>query len=328
MQWKAFLLKRFALLNWPCGSFLAAPALEIAPAQDRGRLIGFRATLPGFRGSVNLAITCDLMFGDESSAFWFYGRLSPGVEVPAFFAQEIPVSPHVRIEIALEHLGVWARPGTRVCKQPGEVTQLAQLVVGAWALLSGKALSWTFDGWVEATQAQLDGSIMGHVNPHHREGANEESDDSKRVRAAAELAVQLRARPAYRLALRDLRLALSDISDDAILFAYRAVENCARALAGIDGELGREGWARFHELRGIEAVEGREEMEALIRSRNAIAHGESDSGVNRAPSSHLVLQTRKLVLATLAADPSVEIPRYADHLVPELPKDDLGFTTG
>lgn len=254
------------------------------------------------------------MFGDESSAFWFYGRLSPGIEVPAFFAQEIPVSPHVRIEIALEHLGVWARPGTRICKQPGEVTQLAQLVVGVWALLSGKALNWTFDGWVEATQAQLDGSIMGHVNPRHREGAEEGSDDSKRVRAAAELAIQLRATPAYRLALRDLRLALSDISDDAVLFAYRAVENCARALAGIDGELGKEGWARFHELRGIEAVDGREGMEALIRSRNAIAHGESDAGDPRPPSSHLVLQARKLILATLVADPGIEIPPNAENL--------------
>lgn len=278
--------------------------------------------------SANSAITCDLMFGDESSAFWFYGRLSPGVEVPAFFAQEIPVSPHVRIEIALERLGVWARPGTRVCKQPGEVTQLAQLVVGAWALLSGKALNWTLDGWVEATQAQLDGSIMGHVNPRHREGAEEGSDDSKRVRAAAELAVQLRARPAYRLALRDLRLALSDISDDAVLFAYRAVENCARAIVGVDGELGRKGWSRFHELRGVGEAEGHCEMKALINSRNAIAHGELESSLRGDSRSQLVLGARKLALEALTADPAIALPPDARDLAPEPSSDDdRGFAT-
>jgi hypothetical protein len=60
------------------------------------------------------------------------------MEVPPFYAQEIPIYEGARMEIIWEHLGIWSPPGAREYKQPGEASQLANLVVAAWALLSGR----------------------------------------------------------------------------------------------------------------------------------------------------------------------------------------------
>jgi hypothetical protein len=251
-----------------------------------------------------------VVFGERASAFWFYGRLSPAVEVPPFYAQEIPVSEGVRIEIVLERLGIWSRPGTVDCKQPLEINQLAQLVVGAWALSTGHALEWTWDGWVEATEARLDGAIMGHLGGHGRRGElDEEAVVSKRVRRAAELAVQLRGNPAYRLALRDIRTSLADPTDDALLFAYRAVEGAGRAITGIEGELGKEGWAQFHEALGVSADEGKSAMKPLTDARDAVAHGDVDPSnpILKERRRELMLLARSLVARTLEADSEVSL---------------------
>lgn len=158
------------------------------------------------------------MFGDESSAFWFYGRLSPAIEVPPFYAQEVPVAEKARIEIIFEHLGIWAGPGTCECKQPGEVSQLARLIVGSWGLVAGQGLEWSLDGWIEAKKAHFEGSIMGHRPPHFRDPsmADENSALSQQMRGVAELAVHLRRAPQYRLALRNVNIALLDDTDDAV----------------------------------------------------------------------------------------------------------------
>jgi hypothetical protein len=246
------------------------------------------------------------MFGASSSAFWFYGRLSPAFDVPPFYAQEVVVTEGARIEIVFEHLGVWSAPGTLACKEPGEVNQLARLVIGAWALIAGRSLEWTMDGWIEATEAQLAGSIMGHRPAHFRDPglAREDTPVSRRIRAAAELAVSLREVPGYRLALRDIHTALREDSGDALFFAYRALENVARVLAGSDGELGALDWARYHEALGRDPGAGKELLGPLTAARGAIGHGDQAAeSIEAAERSELLLLARREIAAAIAADP-------------------------
>lgn len=251
----------------------------------------------------------DPMFGEETSAFWFYGRLSPPIEVPPFFAQEIPISEHARIEIVLEHLGIWARPGTRDCKQPSEVNQLAKLVVGAWALIAGQALEWSLDGWVEATEAQLAGAIMGHRKRPGRDTSelSEDTADSQRVRRAAELAIRVRRHPPYRLALRDIHIAIGDDTDDSIFYAFRAVENGARAITGVSGDVEKSDWARFHGALGSDARSGESLMRPLTDARSAVAHGDMDlsNPISKERRLELIGLARSLVAKTLEADTKV-----------------------
>lgn len=249
------------------------------------------------------------MFGDESSAFWFYGRFSPAIEVPPFFAQEVPVAEKARIEIIFEHLGIWAGPGTRECKQPGEVSQLARLILGSWGLIAGQGLEWSLDGWVEAKKACLEGSIMGHRPPHFRdpEAADENSTLSKQMREAAELAVHLRSKVKYRLALRNIHIALQDDTDDAVFFSYRGVETAARAITQIEDNLDRQGWSQFHRLLGRSPADGKELMQPLIDARKAIAHGQMSAPLSPEKRADLILLARRLVGEALEADALVPV---------------------
>ncbi|HEX5374961.1 MAG TPA: hypothetical protein VFW48_02275 [Solirubrobacterales bacterium] len=254
-------------------------------------------------------ITIGPVFGEETSAFWFYGRLSPPIEVPPFFAQEIAVSEHARIEIVLEHLGIWARPGARDCKQPGEANQLAQLVVGTWALCAGQALEWSLDGWIEATEAQLAGAIMGHRTRPGRDTSelSENSVVSQRVRRAAELAIRLRRNQPYRLALRDIHIAIGDDTDDSVFYAFRAVENSARGITGVSGNLEKGDWASFHEALGGDAQSGESLMKPLTDARTAVAHGDMDlsNPLTRERRIELIQLARSLVAKTLEADTDI-----------------------
>jgi len=257
----------------------------------------------------NSDITINPVFGEETSAFWFYGRLSPPIEVPPFFAQEIPISEHARIEIVLEHLGIWARPGTRDCKQPGEANQLAQSVVGAWALCAGQALEWSLDGWIEATEAKLAGAIMGHRTRPGRDTSelSEDSEVSQRVRRAAELAIRLRRNQPYRLALRDIHIAIGDDTDDSVFYAFRAVENSVRAITGVNGNVEKGDWARFHEALGWDARSGESLVKPLTDARTAVAHGDMDlsNPLSKEKRLELIGLARSLVAKTLEADANV-----------------------
>jgi hypothetical protein len=116
------------------------------------------------------------------------------------------------------------------------------LTVAAYALVSGTALDWSLGGWVEATSAQFDSSVVGFtVDPRERlPTENERSDD---IRKAATLAVAAEATPSWRLAIRDIYAALQERGDDAFVFAYRAIEDVARAVSGSAGDLRGSDWA-------------------------------------------------------------------------------------
>jgi hypothetical protein len=57
-------------------------------------------------------------FGENSSAFWFHGRIHPTPRVHAFYAEEIHVEEDVTLEIICEGISVWARPGTNLGRRP------------------------------------------------------------------------------------------------------------------------------------------------------------------------------------------------------------------
>jgi hypothetical protein len=61
------------------------------------------------------------------------------------------------------------------------------------------------------------------------------------MRKAATLAVAAEATPSWRLAIRDVYSALQERGDDAFVFAYRAIEDVARAVSGCTGDLRASG---------------------------------------------------------------------------------------
>lgn len=264
-----------------------------------------------------------MAFGEESSGFWFYGRLGPTFLVPPFNVSDVEVGDGARLEIGWEGIGLWASPGHRSFKQPGEATSLFRTVVGAWAAMSGTALTVAVEGWVEAHHAEFLDATMGWFSnrPGAAAQALPDTEISRNMRSACELAVRVRSSAAYRLALRDIHSALSDTEDDAFVFAYRALEDIARAVTGSVGQLRDSDWAALHERLGQEAAEARAEIEPLRLARNAVVHGTKDNEalfVAHQRRAELLLDARRRVLRALASDPELGL----DSLPAVLPADD------
>jgi hypothetical protein len=168
------------------------------------------------------------------------------------------------MEIVGDGIAVWSRPGTRAFKQVGDATALFRLVTASYALLARDVFEVTTDGWIEATEAEFAGSVIGFRVDRARTptDVDPQSTESRGMRAAAELAVAVGERPPYRLALRDICAALRDPTDDAFFFAFRAAEDVARAVSGTVGNIGADEWAALHERVGMTPEEGKARLEA------------------------------------------------------------------
>lgn len=252
------------------------------------------------------------MFGDAASAFWFYGRLGPPFVVPPFNVSDVAIGDGATLEIAWEGIGVWAPAGHARFKQPGEISDLLRTVVGAWTATSGQALVVTLEGWVEATDASFSQVTMGWVSqrPMAAMAADPASELSRRMRQTCELASRAHTIAGYRLALRDLHSAHLDSGEDAFVYAYRALEDVARHVSRRAGQLGAEGWASFHEHLGLEADQGRAELDPLKRARDAIVHGDrEDVALSYAHQrrEELLLDARRRVLRAMALDDNIGV---------------------
>ena len=252
------------------------------------------------------------VFGDASSGFWFYGRIGPAFLVPPFSVSDVPVADGVQLQVAWEGIGLWAPPGESKFKQPGEATTLFRTVVSSWALMSGTALTVTLEGWVEAHDADVAVSTMGWIinRPGAAAQASPESEVSNIMREACELAAKINSRDPYRLAVRDVHSALSDSDDDAFVYAYRALEDLARAVSGTEEQVTEADWKALHERLGQDPEIARKEIEPLRLARNAIGHGNpqhADLREARLRRSELLLDVRRRVLRAIASDEELGI---------------------
>jgi len=256
-------------------------------------------------------------YPETSSAWWFLGSLRP-TAATGFNVQEVPVvSPDVRVEVFYNRIGVWSKPGRNAIQTLGQVRELFGLVVGAYSLISGVPLDWSLDGWIEARKASFAGTILGVVPDTRGVRAPMGSPKAQRsvdMRRAAKLAVATRHRPGWRLALRDIHAALDTPHDDQFVFAYRALEDVARAVSGRLGDLRPADWRELHVHLGTTEGSFKKRIEPLQAARRAAAHGnELDLDLDDAQQSaaDLVDLSRQIVAEALDADPNIPFkPTY------------------
>lgn len=246
------------------------------------------------------------MFGVPTSGFWFYGRLHPADQVLPFNVQEVPVENGVALEITWDGIAAWSRPGTLSMKEPGEASQLFRLVVGAYALLTCRSLDWSLDGWVEAKEATFSSTVVGFrlARGNAELTMADDATDNVTMRRAAELAVAVRRKPSYRLALRDVHAATREDGEDAFVFAYRAVEDVARAVSGA-GDLRARDWAKLHRTLRTSRDAFMDRLEALKTARDLVVHGnEQDERLARMrlKRDEIVNVGRMVVAETMDAD--------------------------
>jgi hypothetical protein len=238
-----------------------------------------------------------------TSAFWFHGRLRP-TAATRFNVEEFEIAKGVRLEVFHDGIAVWSKPGASAVTTIEDAGDLMRLVTAAYGLISGVALDFSLEGWVEATDARFSGTVVGFgVDPRgHDPHMPKRSNRSVDMKKAAGLACAVRHLPGWRLAVRDVHAALRDGGDDAFVFAYRALEDVARAVSGQSDQLRSADWAQLHRLLGTTSAAFLGRIGPLHDARRAAGHGnEADPKLRtaRANRAAVIAIGRSIVAETL-----------------------------
>jgi hypothetical protein len=122
------------------------------------------------------------------------------------------------------------------------------------------------------------------------------------MRAAIRLATAAFDNGPWRLAIRDVDGAyerLATGSDDAFVYAYRAVEDLAHAVS----PTAQKNWAALQTHLGISEQTLKSRTKRLLDARNAVVHGDSGAAAlvtARTDPTRLVRESRALVRQALA----------------------------
>ena len=215
------------------------------------------------------------------SGFWATGRLSPYV-LTGFNVKDAPVGSGAYVEVFRDGIAVWSKAGSAFARSFEEARSFLGLVTASYTLVSGVALDFAFTGWIEATKATFDGTMIGFVIPRGPPPKiSTESKQSKQMQKAIEIAVAVLHRGPWRLAVRDVHEThlTANETDDAFVFAYRAIEDLARAFS-TDG---RKSWADLQAHLGT--TEDAFKVERSDSTRHATPSGTVTRKIRRS-SSH------------------------------------------
>jgi hypothetical protein len=261
----------------------------------------------------------------DQSGFWFSARCRPPAAAP-FHVQQLDVTGDAdgpMFEALWEGMGIWSRPDEedrftypRAIRSVEEAARFFRLVIAGYALLTERVLDVALDGWVEAKASRgWADTVMGWrvdqgagVTP-----PDSTSNENAALVGAAKVAGRLFAQPSgFRLAINDVYDALRERGgDDAFVYAYRAVEDCMRAVSPADAEGGRA-WAYLHAHLGTNKDDFMERVRRLKEERDRVAHGRPSQLLAANERGQVIQIGRQVVLDALCA--AEDVPLASDDL--------------
>ena len=243
------------------------------------------------------------------SGFWAVGKLSP-LAYTGFDVQNVPVDTDTFVDLYADGLALWSKAGSTFARSYEESRSFLGLVTASYTLVAGVALDFAYTGWVEAKEATFDGTMIGFiVQRGPRPKVSPTSKRSTQMRTAVEIAAAVAHRGPWRLAVRDVHAAhlAAQQTDDAFVFAYRAIEDLTRAWSAD----GRKSWADLQQHLGTTEAAFKRRTKPLNEARDAVGHGdENDAALvyAREHTARLIGLSRTIVREAFAAEPSLPSP--------------------
>jgi hypothetical protein len=244
-----------------------------------------------------------------NSGFWATGRLAPFAGT-RFNVQNVLVAPDTWVEAFADGMAVWSKPGSTFVRSIDDARGFLGLIAASHTLVTGRALDFTFTGWVEATKAAFDGTVVGFTVPRGHPlselAVKENSPNSRAMKKAIEVATAVFHRGPWRLAVLDVHSARAAVglSDDAFVSAYRAIEDLAWAFS----PAAKKSWPGLHAHLGTNQQAFKRRLKSLQDARDAVVHGnENDPALvaARANASPIVALSRRVVREAFAAEPTL-----------------------
>src|SRR5262249_2145290 len=110
------------------------------------------------------------------SGFWAMGRLAP-YAATHFNVQNVAVPADTYVEAFADGIAGWSKAGAESVRSVEDARSFLGLVAASYTLVRGIPLDFTFAGWVEATVATFDRTMIGFTVPRgHTPHMPEDSD--------------------------------------------------------------------------------------------------------------------------------------------------------
>lgn len=209
---------------------------------------------------------------NRTSTYFFVGRLSD--HTAKYQIQQEPLLDGFHLEIYLDGIALWVNTDKPFKRLYPEVKEIFNLIVSAFVFKTEKPLGYTLNNWVESKKVISSENIIGWVFPHFTplKPLRKNARESLPWRKAAWLYRNLsNGNNNHRLALKDYRAALSDTTQDAFLFAFRALEDVCRAVTDAE-EIYEPEWNQMHNTLKTTSTERYKIMD-LTKISAKVRHG-------------------------------------------------------
>jgi len=172
---------------------------------------------------------------NQPSTYFFIGRLSdPGSR---FQVQDARLGGGLRLAVFWDAIVVSGPTVDPFDSFRSRVQRALDLTVAAYVFKTKNPIDYRLENWVEALKVSTDGVVGRFLRPTQPPPpiASTRSPINTPWKLAARLDqahVAAKITENHVLALRDYQLAMLDPSDNAFIYAYRAVEDICRAVSG------------------------------------------------------------------------------------------------
>ncbi|MBI2327392.1 hypothetical protein HYU92_03640 [Candidatus Curtissbacteria bacterium] len=205
----------------------------------------------------------------KGSSYFFVGKLSDNSV--NYQVQEAKLTNNFTLEVFLDGIAVWGYTKKGFDDLKDEIKEILNLLIAAVSFQTKKPLSYFLNNWVEAKEVKATKNIIGWMMPLFKQ-INPKTRKSP-INTPWKKAVWFynnlsKGNNNHSLALKDFHSAISDASDDAFLFAYRAVEDICRAINGCD-EIEDKHWQKMHHDLGTT----KKMLDPLTRVATKVRHG-------------------------------------------------------
>lgn len=205
------------------------------------------------------------------SSYFFIGRLSDSTS--RFYILEEVLPMDFRFEVYMDSVYIWGTTDLPFDKLLPIVIDIYKTLVAAYIFKTNKPISVTLNNWVEAQGVTARRNMIGwFVPPTHTLGkvsSRRSKINTPWKKAALFVRNQNKFRADHRLALKDYSTAITEPSQDAYLFAYRAIEDVCRAINGGVDELESDHWDKFQKRLNISKAS----IDPLKEVADKIRHG-------------------------------------------------------
>lgn len=211
----------------------------------------------------------------RNSTYFFIGKISESN--CKYQVQNMSITKDYVFELYLDGISVWGSTKKPFIDVRAEITKILDTIISSVVFKTSKPISYSLQNWVEVKEQIALKNIIGWfmTRGHIVDVKPTRSPINTSWKQAVKYyQILSKSNSNYSIALQDYYKAIIDTSDDALFFAYRAIEDICRAVSELDNTEDKA-WDKMHII--LKTKES--DIEPLKKVADEIRHGKKNTKI-------------------------------------------------